>query len=324
MRSFLILSFSVISVLVGSTSQGRIQSISTKLVSDDPFFVRRMKRTSKILLALNENSLTQSISNSLKDSDNDQDKVVSITAQLGYSQALYDQQDGSRARSYDYLLSPSAKISEKYSLGALVTASTDANNQKGSEFGRARLLLARKPLEWTSSTNILKSWNFSPLLGLNLPAGRDARDNQSFLYGINPELSFGPNSSALGSERWSLLFNLRVSRNFHTYEISKSGDANSQYSSAQTITVGYLLPRNFSLEFSFLHLNSWSYEGNQSEALGHSQELAFKANSHLNFSLGHQFGSPGVRIYGPDGQTLNLSIANEKYSSIYTNMTLLY
>ena len=209
-------------------------------------------------------------------------------------------------------------------MAAIVSASTDANNRTGTDFGIARLLVARKPVELVSSTNILKSWSFAPALGFNLPASKWARDDQSLILGLSPQLSFGPNSSALGSERWSLLFNIKISRNFYTYEVSKDGSSNSPYGSSQSVTVGYLLPRNFSLEFNIMHYNSWTYENKAIESYGHSQEIAYKWNDNLSLAVGHQFGNPAVGIYGSDGQSLNLGIANEKYSQVYSNLTFFY
>jgi hypothetical protein len=270
-------------------------------------------------------SQQQVSSSSVKlDSDSRSERRLGITLQTGYSQSLYDQQDGGREKSVDFLVNPSLKLSRNYRIGALITGSADANNEEGSDFGRGQISVSRGPWEVIAADNVLKVWSFAPALSLSFPVSKAARDDQSYLLGVKPSITISPSSEILGNRRWEISLVLSASRNFHTYENAKSGALNSQYGSAQTLTLGYLLPKDFRLEFSASHFNTWTYAGTASESYSHSQELGFKASEGWSIAGGHSYGNPSVNIYGADGQTLNYGLVNEKYSYVYGNVTYTY
>lgn len=244
-----------------------------------------------------------------------------MTAQIGYTSALYDQQDGQREKSYDFLLASRYKMNASYGVSAVLTGSTDANNRDGSDFGMGQLTLSKTPWSWKMDENFLKAWDFTPSLSLSLPVSKDARDNQSLIVGVKPGISISPNASLLGTEKLKLALEITASRNVHTYETARDGKSNAQYGSAQTLSLGYSVLKKISLQLAASHYNSWTYQGTARELWGHSQEINASLSENLALAVGHQYGNPAVNIYRADGSSLNLGLINEQFSYYYTNLT---
>jgi hypothetical protein len=249
--------------------------------------------------------------------------AYSLSLQTGVSSALFDSQDGTREKSWDFMVSQGFAIGKTYRIGAKLTGSTDINQRDGSDFGSGVLSLSHEAFKLNAGKSS-QTWDFAPRVGLSLPVSKDARDNQSFLYGIKPGLSISPSSELLGSKRLELSFDLAFTRNSHTYELAKDGSANAQYSSAQGVTLGYILPKKFHLEFSLNHFNSWSYAGNSKESYSHGQELGYEPQKNVALSVGHSYGNPAVNIYAADGQSSNFGLVNDKYSYVYANINVSY
>lgn len=285
--------------------------------------VGKARRSKAMNYTVNEQSILNSSSAQISADTSEKETVnrFGLTAQVGYSSALYDRQDGLRQQSYDFLLAPRFRMSSTYSLSGILTGSTDAEKREGSDFGTARIALSRSPWIYKLDENILKAWNFSPSVTLSVPANKDTRENQSLLTGLGMGISISPNPSLLGSERFSTVLSLSATRNIHTYEIAKSGASNSQYSSAQSLSMSYLFLKVMTIEVAASHYNSWTYEANAKEFWGHSQDLSGRVSENVSLAIGHQFGSPAVSIYRADGSSLNLGLISEQYSYYYTNLT---
>lgn len=283
----------------------------------------RARQSKPMNYALNEISVGAPLVSTMSAdaSEKPRTSAFGLIAQIGYTSALYDQQDGQREKSYDFLLASSYKMNANYSVSAVLTGSADANNRDGSDFGKGQLTLSKTPWSWKMDENFLKAWDFKPSLSLSLPVSKDARDNQSLIVGVRPGISISPNASLLGTEKLKLALEITAARNIHTYETARSGKSNAQYGSAQTLKLGYTVLKKISLELAANHYNSWTYQGTANELWGHSQELSASLSEKLAWAVGHQYGNPAVNIYRADGSSLNLGLINEQFSYYYTNLT---
>lgn len=283
----------------------------------------RARQSKPMNYALNEMNVNAQIKSTMSTDAPEKPRASSfgMTAQIGYTSALYDRQDGQRDKSYDFLLASRYKMNADYGVSAVLTGSTDANNRDGSDFGLGQLTLSKTPWSWKMNENFLKAWDFTPSLSLSLPVSKDARDNQSLIAGIKPRISISPNASLLGTEKLQLSLELSVTRNIHTYETARSGSSNAQYGSAQTFSIGYNVLKKISLQLAASHYNSWTYQGTARELWGHSQEVSASLSENLALAVGHQYGNPAVNIYRADGSSLNLGLISEQFSYYYTNLT---
>jgi hypothetical protein len=241
------------------------------------------------------------------------------TVQMGYSSALYDQQDGHRSQSYDFLLSPSYKVSEHYTLGAVLAGGTDANQVDGSDFGRGDISISHSPMNFIADTGRL--WNFTPSFAVGFPVSKMARDDQSLLVSLKPGIQIAPSSDLLGTHRLTPALGIGFSRNFHSYTTSQSGYSNSEYGAFQSLSVGFSFTKKISIQAEVDHYNTWTYQGVPNELWGHSEEFDYNFSKTFTWATGHVFGNPAVGIYKADGQTLNLGLVAEQYSNFYTNLT---
>ena len=275
-------------------------------------------------VALNDSTVPGNVSYFQQDLDGSKsNKKLGLTFQIAETAGLYDRRDGKRDKSADMELGISYKTSEKTAVLSKVTGSIDQNDYENNDMGSASIGLYRDGIDFLTAQSHRHLLTLAPFFSVGLPISK-AHKEQSYRGGLSPGLRLSLGEDLLPSKRLSVGIGLKVSRNFYSFEQSVSGKSNSQYSSSQSLDVGYQLPADFSLSLNLSHFNSWTFQGNPGESFSHSEELGYKLSKSFALALGHQFGSPAASIYKADGQTSNFNLVNEDDSYVYSAITYTY
>jgi hypothetical protein len=275
-------------------------------------------------VALNDSTNPTSLSYSAKESqEGETSKAFGISLTLGQTVGLYDRQDSTRDRYIDMEMRLRYRFSSQTSFSFLSAGSIDQNDSDNNGIDSALFSISQTGLDYFSKVNHEKILYFSPYLSINTPVSKVQRD-QSFRGALAPGLNFGLGEGALPLKQLSLGFGISFSRNFYAYETSAGGSSNSQYSSVQSMSLGYELSSRINLSLNLRHFNSWSFQGTPGESYSHNQEIDYRISKPVALAIGHTYGNPSASIYKADGQTTNFNLVNEKDSYVYGNLTYTY
>lgn len=240
-------------------------------------------------------------------------KPFSVTFAVARERSLYDYQDGTLQESNSYELAPSYA----WSLGKtslLLAYSEDLRAPDNNAGDIADIAL----------NHSLKGWDFSlvkliPSMTVISPQSKVSRNLKNLETAISLRLT-----AAIQEERlipgFSLAAALSLRRNFHRYDTDLEGQPNPQYSSRQSLMVGYAFGA-FSLDSEFHHINSWSYGGRLNEEFEHAEEFTFSATDSLALSLGH---TNGGSVFKANGYESNYQLIDDNNSLVYARVSMQY
>lgn len=238
-----------------------------------------------------------------------------LSAGLSYARALFENDDGTLQRGTNISIEGGYKFEHNYSL----TLGAGYNND-----------LLDKSKSSPHDVKIVGSKAFEPKFGTanyglkltgTIPASKESIDDFSLQGGVNLT---GTVSSKPGTVLWGYVnveARLSAAQGFHKYDTTSAFKSNKKNTSNQGFKTTFTL-QNLSLTVDLLHRYLWDYEGNQSERLGHNEELSYKFNKHFALTLGHDVDSVnGIPLTKEDG-TSNLALINEDASVVYINLSL--
>lgn len=239
----------------------------------------------------------------------------SLGADLSYARALFEEDDGSFQRGTDISVEGGYKFQNNYKLS--LTAGYNSNLLDSSKSSPHDVKIAgSKTFEPKFGTA-----NYGLKLTGIIPASKESIDDFSLQGGVNLT---GTVSSKPGTVLWGYVnveARLSAAQGFHKYDTTSAFKSNKKNTSNQGFKTTLTL-KNLSFTVDLLHRFLWDYEGNQSERLGHNEEISYKFTKNFALTLGHDVDSTnGIPLTKEDG-TSNLALINEDASVVYINMSL--
>ena len=113
---------------------------------------------------------------------------------------------------------------------------------------------------------------------------------------------------------------ISLGRNFHAYDTDINGNVLNQYSSNQTLSLGYTL-ENWSLSVDFINKSRWTYQNSTKSAFELNEELGYSINDNFGVALGHTNAGSTLKDNGTDS---NIDLINENTSVIYGSLNMTY
>lgn len=234
---------------------------------------------------------------------------------ISRSTSLYDHQDGTRSDSLDYRLILSAALPNGHSMLADLNYSTDLRDEENTAAGVIDPVLkySFKSVKWAWSAPYILT--FRPSLSTVIPMSKGSVKRDQLQGSLSGSVSFGivPDGIYTSDGVWSVLVGLSAGRNFHAYEENINGKVLNQYSSNQSLDIGYTIS-DFSFSVSYLHRSRWTYQGNARDTFALSQEIGYSLTENFAVNVGHSNEGSMLKANGYES---NLDVIDENNSSVY-------
>ena len=214
----------------------------------------------------------------------------------------------------DYILRANYKINSFYFLRLQSGYSQNLEDSTFDDVNDSSVALYTTPSP--VSKYLLMSFN----AGAIAPTSKISRDNKGRQGALKTGVTIIGNPNRL-IPGLGIAGIITATRNFNEYETTKAGAVNTAWSSVQTLSVSYDLPKGFSLSGEFTHQNTWSYQDVAKESFSFSQEVGYQLTKTFSLSLGH---TNGGSIFKPNGTDSNVALVDENSSVIYAALITVF
>jgi hypothetical protein len=242
----------------------------------------------------------------------------SLGLDMTRSTSLIDHQDGSRSDAMDYSVKPAVKLS----FGSLSSEISYTQNLRDettpteNDFSDIPVRLSFIP----TKLNLLN--NYNSRIGYSItalaPVSKNSTQRDQLQTAISAGLSFA--MDPLDGQGLSLATAVSLGRNVHAYEENINGQVLNQYSSNQSIVIGYGLS-DWSLSGTFINRSRLTYQGNTKSSFEIVEELGYSLNDNFALALGHTNSGASLK---PNGTDSNVEIYNENSSVVYATLSMTF
>ena len=109
-----------------------------------------------------------------------------------------------------------------------------------------------------------------------------------------------------------------LGRNVHAYEENINGKVLNQYSSNQSVAVGYAIS-DWSMSATFINRSRLTYQGNTKSTFEIVEELGYALNDSFALAIGHTNSGASLK---PNGSDSNIELFNENSSVVYGTLSM--
>ena len=240
-----------------------------------------------------------------------------ISASISRSRSLIDFQDGTRNDFMDYSVSPSVKVSYGTFSSVLAYSQNlrDEYTKTSSDWADVPVTFSFNSTKFklTDEQNAKISYSLTAII----PNSQLSVKKDQLQTSLSGRIGF---SVAPTGDGFSYGVGVSLGRNFHAYEEDINGSVLNQYSSNQSLSVGYGLG-DWSIGLDFTNRTRLTYKGNTKSAFDISEELGYAVNDNFSLAIGHSNGGSTLK---PNGTDSNIDIYNENNSTIYASLGLSY
>lgn len=235
---------------------------------------------------------------------------------ISRSTSLVDFQDGSRSDSMDYTFKPAVKLAFG-SFSSEMTYSQNLRDESSStenDFADVPLRFGFNPTKLNLATDYNSRIGYS--ITVVAPVSKTSTRRDQLQTAVSTGLSFA--MDPLDGQRPSILAAVTLGRNFHAYEEDINGRVLNQYSSNQTLSLGYGLS-DWSFSWAFINRSRLTYQNNTKSAFEMTEELGYSVNDNFALALGHSNSGATLK---PDGTDSNIELINENSSVVYGTLSM--
>lgn len=246
-----------------------------------------------------------------------EEKSTTFAASIDMSRStsLYDHQDGSRSDSLDFRFTGIVNLPIEHTIATVIDYSNDLNDPENTGAGLVdpSIKYSFKSTNWAWSAPYILT--FRPSISTVLPVTKRSIERDQLQGSISGGIAFGikPDGVYNSDGVWSLMIGLTAGRNFHTYEEDINGKVLNQYSSNQSLDLGYEIA-GFSFSVSYLHRSRWTYQGNIRDSFMLAQEIGYGLSDNFSVNMGHSNEGSMIKANGYES---NLDVIDENNSSVY-------
>jgi len=237
------------------------------------------------------------------------DSGLSGSVGLSYSQSMVDYQDGSKKSSAGGSAELSGSITSNWTLSGEVGFAQNLRDPEDVENGVTDLSIGLSQNKRELASWLLGKWSISssyPLSEVSVKV-----DNFQGSIGTRYRLILTSDVLAKG---WDASFSIGANRNFYKYETDKEGTVLNPHSIRETFAFGYTYQR-FSISVDATYAHRFSFEGNVSERLLHSEEIGFDIEPDVwSIAIGH---TNRTSWFSKIDQDSNLRLIDEDSSKVY-------
>lgn len=238
---------------------------------------------------------------------------------MSRSTSLYDHQDGSRSDSLDFRLSAGLGLPIGHKISTVIDYSNDLRDPENTAAGLAdpAVKYSFKSTDWAWSTPHILT--FIPSISTVVPVTKRSTVRDQLQSSFSGAIAFGikPDGVYQSEGVWTVMMSLSAGRNFHAYEEDINGKVLNQYSSNQSLDIGYGIG-NWSIGVSYLHRSRWTYQGNNRESFALGEEIGYSLNDHFAVNVGHSNEGSMLKANGYES---NLNLIDENASSVYMGLS---
>lgn len=250
-----------------------------------------------------------------RDSNNQEEKLVTARINLSQGQSLVDRADGTLQASRTVVAVISTKVSPNWAVVAITSLSQDLKDSESLDDGFSDLML-----RLSRKSQTLADWlNGSPTYTLLIPTSERSTRIQELQTTLQAGYTFSLSENVM-AKGFELSLGLSGGRNIHKYEEDINGTILNEYTFRETISGSYSY-KNFSASAELILRHGINYQGGTTQSFEHSQELGYTFSKTWSASIGH---TNSGAWYRPNGQDSNLRLINEDDSIIYVSTTAVF
>lgn len=236
------------------------------------------------------------------------------------STSLNDFQDGTRKDGVDYLIIPAYKFAYG-SISGKISYSQDLRDltPEASDWNDTSVTYALEPNKWEWSQPYLLT--LTPTVTAVIPTNKKTIKRDQLQGGLVLGVSVGIIPDGIAPARdgaWNLAIGVSAGRLFHQYEVDINGKALNQYSSNQTLNLGYTY-KSASISTEYIHKTRWTYAGNLKDSFEWSQELGYSITEKFAVAIGHSNVGSGLKANATES---NFELINENDSTVYGQLAV--
>lgn len=244
--------------------------------------------------------------------------AFSVGFDVTRSTSLVDHQDGTRSDAMDYSLKPAVKLSfgSLSSEIAYTQNLRDESTPTENDFSDIPIKFSFIP----TKLNLINDYNSR--IGYSLtslvPVSKNSTQRDQLQTALSAGLSFV--MEPVDGQGFSFSTAVSLGRNIHAYEEDINGNVLNEYSSNQSVIVGYGIS-DFSLSASFINRSRLTYQSNTKSAFEITEELGYTLNDHFALALGHSNSGATLK---PNGTDSNIELINENSSVVYGTLSMTF
>lgn len=245
------------------------------------------------------------------------DYKFSIASIISRSTSLVDHQDGTRSDSFEVLVAPSL-LTPIGNFTVKQSFSKDLRDDESTEDGASdtSVIYGMPPKDWQWSPPYILT--LKPTLSAVIPVSRLSRITTQLQTSIVGGISFGirPDGLHKSDGTWDLAIGVTAGRNFHTYAEDIKGRVLNQYSSNQTLNIGYTIA-DWNFSFEFINRSRWTYQNHVKQSFIASEEIGYSITQNFSVAIGHTNEASALKA---DASESNLSLIDENTSTVYGSL----
>lgn len=205
------------------------------------------------------------------------------------------------------------RINNQYTARLFAQVNKQLSDGYEDQIGDTRIRIAKRPI------SVSKKMRLLPSASVVLPTSEQSKRNEDMITGV--ELNLGMTYQL--SDTLGVFYLPRLTKNFHEFETSRTGQLNVDYSILQILSLNYFISDKWMITPTMLYVNDVAYGGTQRDPRYMSiLELGYLYSGSLQLAAGVLTGGA---IFDPEmGPSQNIDIYDSNTSSLYGKFTLLF
>jgi hypothetical protein len=227
--------------------------------------------------------------------------------------SLHQWSDPDHSAGLQFEVIPTAKLSDKLTLLVDYIFSKDLTQERKlkSEQGVIQLGHSAIPLN--------PYLRLSPSVASLLPVNQSLYEDQSFRGSLGATVGLLGDLDRAGMGWLRPGYSVGIRRNFHEFEVAKSGSSNFQYQLTQQVMLIVDIVENLTFTTKYFYRYRWTYKSNRSDIFNYDAALDYDLGQGLTASLGLNNTGNGLAA---DGQSSNIALIDGQQSTVSLGLSV--
>jgi len=245
--------------------------------------------------------------------------LFGIAANLEVANSLHEMQAAEHTSDATLLIDGSYSLSDTTKLGLRLKATQMLENEMETTFGDTQISASRKGITLNPFLTL------TPKLAMTLPSSKASRLGDSLMIATSLQPKLETAFTHLGDQSplspLKITQSLSLTKNFHTFDTSLEGKANSTVSISYNLIAAYSLSDKWEISASALRGWGNTYHGHWKNNFELSEELSYSPTDKISLAVGHANGGAAYKENGTDS---NIRIFNPNDSTVYGSLSVSY
>lgn len=235
-----------------------------------------------------------------------------VSSSLMASSNLRSQDSQDSQSELAWSLSPQVQLTSDIALRASASGTQQMGQERKSTLNNTKLSLRHSLISISDNVLLL------PQLSALAPTNSDLRDGQSYQGGVAVESSLITNFKIM-KQNFDMIYSASLGQSFHQFVRARSGESNTEYTLAQSITLESLLGKNWSIALTGEYIAARTYSQRIRNTYALTEELTYQLDKISWISIGHTYGA---NVLGPDGTSQDVRFFGSRDSILFSSLSI--